>query len=99
MSEVDELKLHIETLETHVARLEGIIHVMLEQLEAGTIQETAAQIKETLPRSSWTSGERREEADLGPVSQPCVDRTKGRDSGWYGLCLQRELPTLRCVRR
>ena len=50
MSDVEELKAHIETLETHVARLEGIIHVMLEQLEAGTIQETAAQIKETLPR-------------------------------------------------
>ena len=42
VSDVEELKAHIETLETHVARLEGIIHVMLEQLEAGTIQETAA---------------------------------------------------------
>ena len=30
MSEVEELRVHIEALETHVARLEGIIHVMLE---------------------------------------------------------------------
>ncbi len=38
MSEVEELKVHIESLEIHVARLEGIIHVMLEQIEAGTIE-------------------------------------------------------------
>ena len=50
MSEVEELRVHIEALETHVARLEGIIHVMLEQIEAGTIEEAAASIRETLPR-------------------------------------------------
>ena len=41
---------HIEALESHVARLEGIIHVMLEQIEAGTIQEVAADIRAALPR-------------------------------------------------
>ena len=50
MSDVEELKAHIETLETHVARLEGIIHVMLEQIEAGTIEKAAASIQEALPR-------------------------------------------------
>ena len=50
MDEFLELKNHIDSLETHVARLEGIMFVMLEQLEAGTIQETAAQIRAELPR-------------------------------------------------
>ena len=49
MSEVEELQAHIETLETHVARLEGIIHVMLEQAEAGT-EKAPASIREALPR-------------------------------------------------
>jgi len=51
--EVDQyetLMAHIESLETHVARLEGVLHVLLEQLEAGTIQETAADIRRELPR-------------------------------------------------
>ena len=50
MSEVEELRVHIEALETHIARLEGIIHVMLEQLEAGTIEESAASIRAQLPK-------------------------------------------------
>ncbi len=50
MSEVEEVKVHLEALETHVARLEGIIHVMLEQAEAGTLEEAAASIREALPR-------------------------------------------------
>lgn len=41
---------HIESLESHVARLEGIIHVMLEELEKGTIQENAAAIRAALPK-------------------------------------------------
>ena len=45
-----EVAVHIETLESHVARLEGIIHVMLIELEKGTIKESAAQIREALPR-------------------------------------------------
>ncbi len=50
MTEIQELRAHIDPLEEHVARLEGIIHVMLEQLELGTIQETASEIREALPR-------------------------------------------------
>ncbi len=50
MSENEELRERIETIETHVARLEGVIHVLLEQLEAGTIAETAADIRAALPR-------------------------------------------------
>ncbi len=46
----DEVKAHIETLESHVARLEGIIAVMLMELENGTIQESAAEIRAALPR-------------------------------------------------
>lgn len=50
MSEIEELKNHIEVLEGHVARVEGILYVLLEQLEAGTIEELAASIREQLPR-------------------------------------------------
>ena len=39
---------HIETLGQHVARLEGIIQVILEEIEAGTILESAAGIREAL---------------------------------------------------
>ena len=46
----ETLMAHIESLETHVARLEGVLHVLLEQLEAGTIQETAADIRRELPK-------------------------------------------------
>ncbi len=37
---------------------------------------------------------RREEADSRSVSQPGVDLTEGRDSGWYGLCVQRQFLAL-----
>ena len=50
MSEIEELRVHVEALETHVARLEGIIHVMLEQAEAGTLGEAAASIRQALPK-------------------------------------------------
>ncbi len=36
----------LETLEEHVARLEGTIQVILEEIEAGTILESAAGIRE-----------------------------------------------------
>ena len=36
---------HLETLESHVVRLESVIHVMLEHIDAGTIQDVAAEIK------------------------------------------------------
>jgi len=35
---------HLETLESHVATLEGIIHVMLQEIETGTIQESAVEV-------------------------------------------------------
>lgn len=50
MNQYEEVMAHVATLESHVARLEGIIHVMLEQIEAGTIQQVAAQIRAELPR-------------------------------------------------
>jgi hypothetical protein len=46
----EETAAHIESLETHVARLEGILHVMLEELEKGTIQDNARAIRDALPR-------------------------------------------------
>ena len=44
----EEVEAHIEILEQHLAHLEGVIHVMLEQIEAGTILESAARIREAL---------------------------------------------------
>ena len=49
MSEVEQLRVHIEALETHLARLEGVVHDMLEELESGDIRETAAEIRKALP--------------------------------------------------
>ena len=46
----EEVAAHIESLESHVARLEGILHVMLEEIEKGTIQENAAAIRAALPK-------------------------------------------------
>ena len=49
--EMDEqVALRIETLETHVARLEGIIHLILMEIESGTIQASAAEIRKALPQ-------------------------------------------------
>ena len=45
-----DVAIRLETLEGHVARLEGIIHVMLQELEAGTIQSSAADIRAALPK-------------------------------------------------
>ena len=50
MDQNETLMVRIESLETHVARLEGIIHVMLEQIEAGTIAQTAADIRQEMPK-------------------------------------------------
>ena len=50
MDQDETLLMRIESLETHVARLEGIIHVMLEQIEAGTIEGTEADIRREMPR-------------------------------------------------
>tara|TARA_B100000959_G_scaffold283499_2_gene352568 strand:- start:44 stop:199 length:156 start_codon:yes stop_codon:yes gene_type:complete len=46
----EQVALRIETLETHVARLEGIIHVILMEIESGTIQTSAAEIRKALPQ-------------------------------------------------
>ncbi len=46
----EETAAHINSLETHVARLEGIVHVMLEELEKGTIQDNAAAIRAAMPK-------------------------------------------------
>ena len=45
-----EVAAHLEALETHVARLEGVLHVMLQEIENGTIQDSAAEIRAALPR-------------------------------------------------
>lgn len=45
-----DVAIRLETLEGHVARLEGIIHVMLQELESGTIQSSAADIRAALPK-------------------------------------------------
>ena len=50
MDKYEEVMAHLETLETHVAKLEGIIHVLLEQIEMGTAQENVAAIRAELPR-------------------------------------------------
>ena len=44
MDQYEEGMVRIDSLET------GIIHVMLEQIEQGTIQHTAADIRRELPR-------------------------------------------------
>ena len=49
---IEELEAHIETLEQHVARLEGIIQVILEEIEPRTIQESAAGIRQALRQAS-----------------------------------------------
>lgn len=45
---IHELREHVGTLEEHVARLEGIIQVMLEEIEAGRIAQTAPSIRKAL---------------------------------------------------
>lgn len=40
----------IESLESHVALLEGVLHVMLQEIENGTIQESAGEIRRALPK-------------------------------------------------
>lgn len=45
-----EVAAHLEALESHVARLEGVLHVMLQEIENGTIQDSAAEIRAALPR-------------------------------------------------
>ncbi len=46
----EDVLARIEALESHVARLEGIIHVLLEEIETGTIEQSAGQIRAALPK-------------------------------------------------
>jgi hypothetical protein len=46
----DEIDARMESLESHVALLEGVLHVMLQEIEKGTIQESALEIRAALPR-------------------------------------------------
>jgi hypothetical protein len=49
MDQYEEAMAHLETLESHDARLGHIIHVLLEQIEMGTAQENSATIRAELP--------------------------------------------------
>ena len=46
---MNELEVQVEILSEHVARLEGIIDVMLQEAEQGTLEEAAGQIRTSLP--------------------------------------------------
>lgn len=49
-------RVHIEALEAHIAKIEGILHVILEELSKGTIQESASEIKEILENIDLDNG-------------------------------------------
>jgi hypothetical protein len=44
MSDIEELRTHVTNLERHVAHLEGILAVLLEDIAAGRIFDSAAGI-------------------------------------------------------
>lgn len=50
MAAIEDLRNHVETLESHVARLEGIIHVLLEETIAGRLEESAPEMLRAMPR-------------------------------------------------
>ena len=45
---MNELEMRIEALSEHVARLEGVIDVMLQEAENGTLELAAAEIRAAL---------------------------------------------------
>jgi hypothetical protein len=45
---MNELEVQVEILSEHVARLEGVIDVMLQEAENGTLKQTAASIRAAL---------------------------------------------------
>ena len=45
---MNELEMRVEVLSEHVARLEGVIDVMLQEAESGTLQQAAASIRAAL---------------------------------------------------
>ena len=42
---MNELEMRVEVLSEHVARLEGVIDVMLQEAENGTLEQAAAEIE------------------------------------------------------
>ena len=46
---MNELEVQVEILSEHVALLEGVLSVPLEEAENGTLQEAAGQIRASLP--------------------------------------------------
>ena len=49
---MNELEMRVEVLSEHVARLEGVIDVMLQEAENGTLELAAAEIRAALPNNS-----------------------------------------------
>ena len=47
---MNELEVQVEILSEHVARLEGVIDVMLQEAENGTLEQAAASIRAALPQ-------------------------------------------------
>ncbi len=45
---MNELEMRVEVLSEHVARLEGVIDVMLQEAENGTLEQAAAEIRAEL---------------------------------------------------
>ena len=45
---MNELEMRVEVLSEHVARLEGVIDVMLQEAENGTLEQAAAEIRAAL---------------------------------------------------
>jgi hypothetical protein len=46
---MNELEERVEVLSEHVALLEVVLSVLLEEIEAGTAQRSAAEIRKALP--------------------------------------------------
>ncbi len=49
---MDNLEVQVEVLSEHMARLEGIIDVMLQEAENGTLELAAASIRAARPNNS-----------------------------------------------
>jgi len=49
---MNELEMRVEVLSEHVARLEGVIDVMLQEAENGTLEQAAGEIRAALPNNS-----------------------------------------------
>ena len=47
---MDDLEERVDVLSEHVALLEGVINVLLQEAERGRLQESAASIRAALPK-------------------------------------------------